>query len=191
MGYLYYATTNKAKVKSLNNELKNSNLQVEQLPIELIEPRSSDVVEIAKHKVSQAMNKGLFPVLSLDAGFYIPALDGFPKAYVNFVLETIGIKGILKLMKGVNDRTAEFREGLAYSDGHTLKVFESVEIGELVEMPRGELQPHLWSELALIYKPAGMNKTLAEMSHEEYLGWKVQQKEHTATKQFAKFLLQK
>lgn len=185
---LYYATTNRGKVQSLKNELLGTDIKVHQLSIDLPEPRSADVNEIAIHKVTHAMNVGKYPVLSLDAGFYIPELNGFPKAYVNFALETIGIEGILKLLEGVQRRTAEFREGLAYHDGNKLITFESIEKGTIITEPIGIMQSHLWSELALIYQPAGQNITLAEMTPKQYLYWKKEQKENTATKQFAKYL---
>ena len=41
------------------------------------------------------------------------------------MLETIGIKGLLKLMDGVEDRYCEFRSCLAYYDGVDMKFFES------------------------------------------------------------------
>ena len=37
--------------------------------------------------------------MAMDADFCIDALNGFPKAFVNFALDTIGVEGILKLME--------------------------------------------------------------------------------------------
>ena len=64
----------------------------------MIEPRSEDLEEIAKAKVIQAYEKVGHPCIAMDSGFYIEALGGFPKTFVNFALSTIGINGILKLM---------------------------------------------------------------------------------------------
>jgi len=66
----------------------------------LPEPRSDDLREIAKEKVLFAYKKIRKPCIVLDFGFYIHSLNGFPKAFVNFVLETIGIEDILKLVDG-------------------------------------------------------------------------------------------
>ena len=38
------------------------------------------------------------PCIALDCGFWIDELNGFPRAFVNFALNTIGIDGMLKLM---------------------------------------------------------------------------------------------
>ena len=64
------------------------------------EPRSDDVKYISKFKVLEAYKLVNKPCISQDSGFWIDELNGFPKAFINFVLETIGIKGILKLMEG-------------------------------------------------------------------------------------------
>ena len=53
----------------------------------------------------------------MDCGFWIDELDGFPKAFVNFALDTIGIQGILKLMEGKENRDCRFTECLSYYDG--------------------------------------------------------------------------
>jgi inosine/xanthosine triphosphate pyrophosphatase family protein len=45
--------------------------------------------------------------------------------------------------------------------------------GVIAPEPRGMMQPHLWSKLALIFVPDGRDQTLAEMTKEEYAAlWK-------------------
>jgi len=112
---IYFATTNKGKVQSLERDLGKHNISVIQKPIELIEPRSSDVQEIAQSKIQQAYPQINNPTIVIDAGFYIDSLNGFPRAFVNFTLDTIGIEGIVKLVDG-KPRDCEFRECLAYMD---------------------------------------------------------------------------
>ena len=104
---LYYATTNKSKVNSLKIVM-GSYAKVIQIDLDTPEPRSSDVEEIARVKIKAAYAKLQRPVVALDAGFYIHSLNGFPRAYVNFALETIGIEGIIELLHG-KDRECEFR----------------------------------------------------------------------------------
>ncbi len=169
---IYFATTNQAKVKTLQRDLSKYNISVIQRSIDLIEPRSYDVQEIASSKIKQAYPQIKEPTIVVDAGFYIDELNGFPKAFVNFALETIGIDGILRLIDGKN-RDCEFRECLAYMD-QSLKEPEYIIThvrGQLAENPRGVMQNHLWSKLSLIFIPKGTEKTLAEMSHNEYLKW--------------------
>jgi len=44
------------------------------------------------------------PCIALDTDFRIDELNGFPRAFVNFSLETIGVEGMLKLMEGKANR---------------------------------------------------------------------------------------
>jgi XTP/dITP diphosphohydrolase len=44
-----------------------------------------------------------------DSGLFINALKGFPGVYSAYGQKTVGNKGILKLMDGVEDRTAVFK----------------------------------------------------------------------------------
>ncbi|MDM8528319.1 non-canonical purine NTP pyrophosphatase [Anaerolineales bacterium HSG24] len=181
---LYYATTNQGKVKTLQRELEKYHVTIEQFADEIPEPRSSDVQEIAAVKVAWAYRKLNRPVVALDAGFYIYALNGFPKAYVNFALETIGLEGILKLVAG-KDRKCEFRECLAYLDNHLSEplCFLGHVKGTLAEEPRGTVQPHHWSRLSLIFIPenGGRTKTLGETTYEEHLEWRKNLREETSS----------
>ncbi len=183
---LYYATTNTQKVMTLQQDLAKYHLEIIQVPLNLPEPRSSDVQEIAREKISYAYQHINQPVVSLDAGFYIHALGGFPRAYVNFALETIGIDGILKLV-AAKDRQCEFRECLAYLD-ETLsepQYFLGHFKGTLATQPQGTMQLHHWSPLALLFIPAGETCTLAEMDYAQYCQWRMTTAATTSEKQFA------
>lgn len=169
---LFYATKNQGKIDALQRELDKYNIKIIQVPLDIPEPRSEDVLEIAKEKVLFAYNKLKKPTVALDAGFYIPSLNGFPKAFVNFTLKTIGIEGILKLVEG-KDKKCEFRECLAYMDKNLKKpkCFISHIKGTISNEIRGKMQKHLWSKIALIFIPENYNKTLAEMTYKEYIMW--------------------
>ncbi len=189
---LYYATKNYGKVQSLQRELENTNIRLIHKPLELPEPRSDDVKEIAGEKVIFAYRLLKKPVVSLDAGFYIPSLNGFPKAFVNFALETIGIEGILKLCEG-KERNCEFQHCLAYMDGslESPRYFSYEVKGDLSFDPKGVMQKHLWSKLSLIFIPKESNKTLAEMNTEEFLAWhKIKYKGSSHYKKFIEWFLE-
>lgn len=166
MKEIIFVTTNKGKIASAQRDLIN--IKVLSYNADLIEPRSEDIKEIAKQKVLQAYKIVNKPCISLDAGFFIDALKGFPKAYVNHALDTIGIEGILKLMENVPDRYCEFRSCLAYYDGETMEFFESKSPGTLAEGIRGEDNEHKWSDLWYIFIPNNFDKTLAEFNEEDF-----------------------
>ncbi len=167
---LYFATTNEGKVNSMRRYLEG--YDVVQLPLHLEEPRTFDVENIAVSKVEQAYNHIRMPVFSIDAGFFVPSLNGFPGSFVNPILETIGLEGILKLVEDKSDegRKAFFREALAFKYNNTVVTFVSDVYGSIVS-PRGKLKDYHWSELSLIFVPEGESKTLAEMSKIEFDSW--------------------
>ena len=98
MDEIVFVTHNKGKIASANKQLKDVNFKV--FEYELDEPRSDDIKYISKYKVMEAYKLVNKPCISMDTGFWIDELGGFPKAFVNFALDTIGIDGILKLMEG-------------------------------------------------------------------------------------------
>ncbi|MBN8193288.1 hypothetical protein JI667_14145 [Bacillus sp. NTK074B] len=167
MKEIIFVTTNKGKIASAQKELTNINV----LPIEaeLSEPRSDDIKEIAKQKVLQAYSIVKQPCIALDSGFFIEALNGFPRAYVNHMLDTIGIEGILKLMSGVENRACEFKSCLAYYDGEELRFFESKSPGSIAEKRRGSDNENSWSDLWYIFIPRHFHKTMAEFDKEAFL----------------------
>lgn len=166
MKEIVFVTTNKGKVASAQNDLKN----IKVLPInaELSEPRSDDIKEIAKQKVLQAYDIVKRPCIALDSGFFIKMLNGFPRAYVNHMFDTIGINGILKLLRDEENRYCEFRSCLAYYDGEAIRYFESKSPGTISHRLRGSDNEKKWSELWYIFIPQSFNKTLAEFTEEDF-----------------------
>ncbi len=178
---IYFATSNKGKVQSLQNDLSKYGVCVLQKNIDLIEPRSFDVQEIAKSKIQQAYETIQKPTIVVDAGLYIDSLNGFPGAFVNFALKTVGLDGLLKLVEN-KERNCEFRECLAYQDEMLNEpvYFLSQVRGRLAECQKGVMRSQLWSELGKIFIPDGSTKTQAEMSEEEYSEWRKISREKTS-----------
>lgn len=165
MDEIVFVTHNKGKIASAKRHLKNVNFKV--FEYELGEPRSDDIKYISKAKVMEAYEVVKKPCISLDAGFFIEELEGFPRAYVNFALGTIGIDGILKLMEGKENRKCEFSECLSYYDGKDLYQFSGYDKGKLSTKILGNDSNKKWSDLWYVYIPEGYTKTLAQMSDEE------------------------
>ena len=140
--------------------------------MELPEPRGEAFSEIAAHKVLYAWEHAEKPVIAIDSGLCIPSLNGFPGPYSKWVLEKIGVEGILRLLEG-KDRYAYFENALAYMDANLKepKVFVSRVEGSIAEKARGSVKPFHWSSYFLIFQPKGHEKTLAEMDEAEYRQW--------------------
>ena len=165
MNEVVFVTHNKGKIAEAQKILTDIKLDI--FEHELDEPRSDDVKYISKCKVMEAFKIVNKPCISMDAGFWIDELNCFPKAFVNFSLETVGIDGILKLMEGKDNRACRFIECLSYYDGKELHQFMGKHEGTIAYKIAGNDTNKKWSDLWYIYKPYGYDKTLAEMSEEE------------------------
>ena len=187
MKEIVFVTHNRGKIASAQKEIQGVNLKI--FEYELEEPRSDDVSYISQIKVREAYEIVKKPCISIDCGFFIDALQGFPKAFVNFALDTIGIGGILKLMENKQDRTCRFEECLSYYDGVNLKQFTGIHEGLLATKILGKDTNKKWSELWYIFIPHGYTKTLAQMTEEERRKRTENALEESPMKQFAKWYL--
>lgn len=161
MEEIVFVTHNKGKVKSAEKYFNN--IKFSTYDFELDEPRSDDLKEIVTAKVKQAFEIVKKPCIAQDAGFFIDELNGFPRAFVNFSLDTIGIDGILKLMENKENRKCRFEECLAYYDGNEIRYFYGKHPGNLSTKTQGMNREEKWSDLWYIFKPEHFEKTLAEM----------------------------
>lgn len=162
MKEIIFVTHNKGKAKSAEKYFKN--LKISTYEYELDEPRSDDIKVIATAKVKEAYEVVKKPCMAMDADFNIEALNGFPRAFVNFVLDTIGIQGILKLMKDVDNRHCYFRQCIAYYDGNKISYYWGECHGTLAFEKKGIDTEEKWSDLWYIFIPKNCTKTLAEMN---------------------------
>ena len=167
MKNIVFVTTNKGKVIAAQQHFKN--IKLETCEYELSEPRTDDIQEIAKSKVLQAYELVKKPCIALDAGFFIEELNGFPRAFVNFALDTLGIEGILRTMQGIKNRKCCFRECLAYYDGENIEYFFCEHKGILSNEIKGMDNFEKWSDLWYIFIPENSldGRTLSQYSTEE------------------------
>lgn len=165
MDEIVFVTHNKGKIAAAQEALKGVNFTVFEYDLE--EPRSDDVKYISKYKVEEAYKLVNKPCISMDSGFWIDELNGFPRAFVNFALDTIGVEGILKLMEGKENRACRFTECLSYYDGENLYQFDGCHEGFLAESMLGTDRDKKWSDIWYVYIPYGYEKTLSQMTDEE------------------------
>ncbi len=99
-----------------------------------------------------------------DSGLFVRALRGFPGPYSSYVMSTIGYRGVLRLLEGIEDRGAYFESAIAYTDPlGRVRVFTGRVQGMIAEEPAGSggfgFDP--------IFVPAGYSRTFAEMDLRE------------------------
>ncbi len=182
---VYFVTSNNSKALTAKRFFARYGIELEHVNIDMPEPRSFDLKEIAHAKAKIAYSRIGKPCIVQDSGFYITAANGFPRTFVHFGLDTIGIKGMLKLVEGNPDRSCSFRACLTYCQGpEDYTDFLAIDWGTLAESPKGQSRSYHWSELFKIFIPKGSKKTLAEMSKNEYEEWSSRENRESEWMQF-------
>lgn len=167
MKIITFITTNQGKVKTLQSHLPKeyfvTNTQIE-LPE--IQAQSASEVSIIKAKAAYEIIKK--PLIVQDSSLHINVLNGFPGIYIKYILNTIGIEGILKLLEGVDDRSYYFEGALTYIENEDLiKTFIcKSKPGTITESIDNIFSERAWSKVWQILIPYGKNKTLAALSNE-------------------------
>ncbi len=159
MRRLYFITTNKGKFEEVR-ELLEGCIELIQKSIELEEPRGT-IEEIALSKAKKAYEIIKAPLIVEDTGFFIPSLNGFPGEFSKWVVNKIGVEGIIKLMEGKKgeERRAFFKTIVCFFDGKG-KLFEGRVEGHISLKPRGNPKKSLPYDS--IFIPKGFSSTFAE-----------------------------
>jgi XTP/dITP diphosphohydrolase len=162
MEKLTLLTHNKGKLREANKIA--SRYGVELVPVgsvEKFEIQSESLSEVSGFAARNAYQKLKKPLLVDDTGMFVKALRGFPGVYTAHIQYTIGNRGILKLMKGIEDRSAYSACALSFFDGRTFKCFVGRMDGSILKAEKGSggfgFDP--------IFSPAGYSgRSLAELS---------------------------
>ncbi|WOF17361.1 XTP/dITP diphosphatase [Methanoplanus sp. FWC-SCC4] len=133
---LKVVTGNPDKAKEVE-EFFNGKVRVGHVKLDLPEIKDNDVGNIARVKAKAAYDAVKEPLIVDDTGFYISSLNGFPGAYAAFVLDTIGMEGILRLMENQENRCAYFETAIAYADEDGVLIFRGRVEGSITTGPRG------------------------------------------------------
>lgn len=168
-----FITSNENKIEWANEIASKGgyDIRFKKRHYEFEEGRSTDPEEIALKKVRQGMEVETNPFVVEDSGFFIDALNGFPGTFVKFGLSTIGIKGIITLLNGVNgeERTYSIKSAIGYGNPElkTKKVVISSSIGKIgSEFVYGN--DHGWGEIIGIIIPDGYATTVTLFSDTDW-----------------------
>lgn len=153
-----------AEVQQLTADMQT--LLFKQHDIGYPEIQADTLEEVARFGVNHVQQQINQPFILEDAGMFINALQGFPGVYSKYVYYTIGLEGILTLMREIPEkhRTATFRSVYAYgeSSGKT-EIFLGECSGIITQNRRGS-QGFGYDP---IFIPTGSNKTFAQMDTKE------------------------
>ena len=110
----YFVTSNIHKFQEARRVLSEYKVATAKLRVEAVEIQDDSLENIAKASVLDAVKNCGLPVFVEDAGLFVEALLGFPGPYSRYVYDTVGVDGILKLMKNVANRGAYFVSVVAF-----------------------------------------------------------------------------
>lgn len=131
---IYFVTSNQGKFLEANAIFGD----LIQKDIGYTEIQADTLEEVAEFGMKEVAAKLQGPVMLEDAGLFVEALSGFPGVYSAYVQKTIGNRGILRLMEGVEDRRAYFRSVVAYIEpGMELQMFRGEVHGKIGTEARG------------------------------------------------------
>ena len=102
-------TSNPGKVAEYQKAFDELGIEMEHYKLPYDEVQTSDLQEVVNKGMDEIIAKGVRNFIVDDTGLFIDSLKGFPGVWSAYAQKTIGNKGILKLMEGVEDRGAEFR----------------------------------------------------------------------------------
>ena len=158
MKKITYVTENWAKIESAKHALEPLGFEIDNVKIETPEIQADDVTEVSKYSAKWASEKLGKAVLKNDSGLFVNALKGFPGVYTHYVDDTLGEDGLLKLMEGLEDRSAYFKEAISYCEpGKEPVVFEGITKGK-IDIKKSGTYGWSWD---FIFIPEGEEKTLA------------------------------
>ncbi len=158
-----FITGNQHKVKEAQGIFHQFNIQVEHIDLGYPEIQG-ELIDVACFGAKDAAMRLGRPVIVEDAGLFIKALKWFPGTYSSYVQDTLGNKGILKLMNNVEDRYAEFRSVIGYATPKTEpETFLGVVGGHIAHQEKGK---HGFAYDPL-FIPEGYNLTFGELTRDE------------------------
>ncbi len=131
---IYFVTGNNGKfveARGIFGDLIQKN-------IGYLEIQADTLEEVAGFGMKEVLQRMQGPVMLEDAGLFVEALGGFPGVYSAYVQKTVRNEGMLRLMKGVEDRRAFFKSVVAYAQpGQETRMFAGEVHGRIGFEARG------------------------------------------------------
>lgn len=156
---IHFVTTNDGKFREVASLLLGLGIEIGRERLRVPEIQADTSEEVVRYSLDVLLGLTAKDVIVDDSGFFVDALGGFPGVYSAFVFRTIGIRGLLRLMAGLPQRTARFETVMGLRIGREVVLFKGECRGSVSDAPRGKegfgFDP--------IFVPDGATKTFGEM----------------------------
>lgn len=113
---IYFVTGNVHKFNEIFDLFSKENIKynLKRKDLETIEIQTTDLKKVALFKLNSIKGQINGSYFIEDAGFFVDTpLNGFPGVYSSYVMETIGNKGILRLIDDFDTTKAHFTSVIA------------------------------------------------------------------------------
>lgn len=177
MENLVFATGNQRKIAEATETLRHYGVSIEARRVEIHEIQHHDSSEVTKAKAIAAYEAIGGPVVVSDTSWSIPALGGFPGAYMKDIAAWLQPEDWAALMLRHTDKRILCHEHVAYYDGRTIQHFQADYEGYFVDEPRGrDHAEESFEKMVVLYGDKTMAEQLAEgdiaSAGEELAHWK-------------------
>lgn len=136
---ILFGTSNKHKLEEAVSIFKETGIEIEHYPVELIELQETSLERIARYSLEQ-LPETKKEIFVEDTGLFIESLNNFPGPYASHAFKTLGNDGILKLLEGINNRNAYFESYIAFRDKKgTITTFSGRCNGKISLVKEGKL----------------------------------------------------
>ncbi|MFZ1360562.1 MAG: non-canonical purine NTP pyrophosphatase [Candidatus Saccharimonadales bacterium] len=159
MKQVVFATSNQRKIAEATETLGLYGIAVTARTAAIDEIQHPDSSEVTKAKARAAFAVLATPVVVADTSWSIPALGGFPGAYMKDTNVWLQPEDWVSLMSRHDDKRILCHEHVAYYDGTTLEHFHAEYTGYFIDTPRGrDRDDESFEKVVILYG----NKTMAE-----------------------------
>ncbi len=165
MEKIYFATGNLEKIQIAKTICQSTDIIIEPVSLDVDEIQGENPEIIVADKASRAFMLFGKPLVVSDDSWNIPALNGFPGPYMNFIHSWFTPKDFLRLMDGIENRTVILHQYLAYTDGKNTKIFNNNIPGVIINEVRGENKKS--PNMSVIALDADKGKTIAEVFEQD------------------------
>lgn len=158
--HIYFVTQNDYKFQKFKEVVSEPSIEFEQLSIDTPEIQAQNNRLVAEYSAQWVANNQQKSVICEDVGLYINAYGGFPGPFLSQVEKWIETTGFLKLMDGVEDRSAYWEYAVAYCEPEKEPVsFHTIYTGNIALEARGN---DGWFA-DKVFIPDGESQTIAEL----------------------------
>src|SRR3989344_1859797 len=134
---IIFVTGNSRKVGEAKAACDNFGIDVIQQAIDIDEIQSENPKKVSEHKARQAFSAVEKPLVVTDTFWNIPALNGFPGAYMSEVAKWFSADDFLNLLSRKKDKRIMFSENITFIDDREIRQFSREYWGKIVS-PRGK-----------------------------------------------------